>query len=146
MFAIVDKMIFLVSFEVRLVHARTSVVFSDLVFFNFNFCLCKFKGMLTPQKTQEFLKILHHFCMQNLSISLLIPPKLLFVFSTKLFSILKFTVSCRFRTAATSEMELFCDSSDDLKWLAVVANSSTIYVVVRWLVTAFFVCDPSLFF
>ena len=50
MFAIVEKMIFLASFDVRLVHARTSVVFSDLVFRNFNFCLCKFKGLLTPKK------------------------------------------------------------------------------------------------
>ena len=86
MFAIVEKMISLASFDVRLAHAGTSVVFSYLIFSNFKFCLCKFKGLKTLKKTQGFLKILHHFHMRNLYISLLIPPKLLFVFSTKIYS------------------------------------------------------------
>ena len=35
---------------------------------------------------QRFLKILHRFCLRNLYISLSIPSKLLFVFSTKIYS------------------------------------------------------------
>ena len=67
MFAIVEKMIFLTSSDVRLAHAGTSVIFSYLIFYNFKFCLCKFKGLITLKKTQGFLKILHHFRMQNFS-------------------------------------------------------------------------------
>ena len=83
---LLKRLFFLASFDVRLAHAGTSVVFSNLVFCNFNFCLHKFKGLITLKKMQEFLKILHHFCMQNSYISLSIPSKLLFVFSTKIYS------------------------------------------------------------
>ena len=86
MFAIVEKMISLASFDVRLSLAGTSVVFSYLIFSNFKFCLHKFKGLITLKEMQGFLKILHCFRMQNLCISLSIPPKLLFVFSTKIYS------------------------------------------------------------
>ena len=86
MFAIVEKLISLASFDVRLAHAGTSITFSYLIFSNFKFCLSKFKGMVTLKKMQAFLKISHHFCMRNLYISLSIPPKLLFVFSTKIYS------------------------------------------------------------
>ena len=86
MFAIVEKMISLASFDIRLAHARISVVFSYLIFSNFKFCLRKFKGLITLKKMQGFLKISHHFHMQNLYISLLIPPKLIVVFSTKIYS------------------------------------------------------------
>ena len=44
MFAIFEKMTLLVSFDVRLAHVGTSVVFSSLVSCNFNFCLLKFKA------------------------------------------------------------------------------------------------------
>ena len=50
MFAIVKKMIFLASFDVRLAHARASVVSFELVLCNFNFCLHKFKGLTTLKK------------------------------------------------------------------------------------------------
>ena len=39
-----------------------------------------------PKKTQDFLKILHYFCMRNLYNSLSMPPKLVFVFSPKIYS------------------------------------------------------------
>ena len=113
MFAIVEKIISLTSFDVRLAHAGTSVIFSYLIFSSFRFCLRKFKGLITLKNT-EVLKISHRFCMRNFYISPSIPPKLLFVFSTKiLFSILNFTASGRFRTAATSETELFVTAVND---------------------------------
>ena len=86
MFVIVEKIISLASFDVRLGHAGISVDFSYLIFSNFKFCLCKFKGLKTLKKTQGFLNILHCPLMQNLYISLSITPKLLFVFSTKIYS------------------------------------------------------------
>ena len=46
MFAIVEKMISLVSFDVRLAHAGTSFIFSYLIFSNFKFCQRKFKGLI----------------------------------------------------------------------------------------------------
>ena len=111
MFAIVEKMISLASFDIRLAHARISVVFSYLIFSNFKFCLRKFKGLITLKKIQGFLKISHHFRMRNLYFSIN-PTKInCCLFYKNLFSILNFTASGRFRTAATSEMELFCDSS-----------------------------------
>ena len=86
MFAIVEKMISLASFDVRLAHAETSVVFSYLIFSNFKFCLRKFEDLITLKKTQGFLKILHRFCLRNLYISLSISPKPYFVFSRKIYS------------------------------------------------------------
>ena len=50
MFAIVEKMISLASFDVRLAHAETSVVFSYLIFSNFKFCLRKFKDLIILKK------------------------------------------------------------------------------------------------
>ena len=89
------------SFDVRNISC-----FFLLSFPSFQFCLCKFKDPVT----QEFLKILHHFCMQNLYFSIN-PTKITFVlFYKNLFSILNFTASGRFRTTATFEMELFCDT------------------------------------
>ena len=112
MFAIVEKMISLASFDVRLAYAETSVVFSYLIFSNFKFCLRKFKGLITLKKMQWFLKTSHRFRMQNLYISLSIPPKLLFVFSTKIY--------CQFSTLQPvadlgllqhMKWSIFCDSS-----------------------------------
>ena len=54
MFVIAEKMISLACFDVRLAHARTSVVFSYLIFSNFKFC--KFKGLIALKKAQGFLK------------------------------------------------------------------------------------------
>ena len=48
MFVIVEKMISLASFDVWLVLTRTSIVFPYLIFSNFKFCLCKFKGPDNP--------------------------------------------------------------------------------------------------
>ena len=56
MFVIAEKMISLASFDVRLAHARTSVVFSYLIFSNFKFCKRKFKGLIALKKAQGFLK------------------------------------------------------------------------------------------
>ena len=50
MFAIVEKMISLASFDVRLAYAETSVVFSYLIFSNFKFCLRKFKDLIILKK------------------------------------------------------------------------------------------------
>ena len=50
MFVIVEKIISLASFDVRLAHAGTSVFFSYLIFSNFKFCLRKFKGLITLKK------------------------------------------------------------------------------------------------
>ena len=54
MFVIVEKMIFLRSFDVRLAHAGTSVIFSYLIFHNLKFCLHKFKGLITIKKCRGF--------------------------------------------------------------------------------------------
>ena len=54
MFVIVEKMIFLRSFDDRLAHAGTSVIFSYLIFHNFKFCLHKFKGLITIKKCRVF--------------------------------------------------------------------------------------------
>ena len=51
MFVIVEKMISLASFDVRLAHAGTSVVFSYLIFSKFKFCLRKFKDLITLKST-----------------------------------------------------------------------------------------------
>ena len=109
MFAIVERIIFFGTFGVRLAHAGTLVVFSYLVFSCLTFACASLMSDI-PKKTQEFLKILDHFCMRNLYISLSMPPKLL-SFYKNLFSILNFTASGRFGTAATSKMERLCDSS-----------------------------------
>ena len=100
---------FLAYFGVRIAHAGTSGLFSYLVFSYLIFTCASLRSDI-PKKTQEFLKILNHFCMRNLYISQSVPPKLLF-FYKNLFSILNFTASDRFRTAATSKMEPLCDSS-----------------------------------
>ena len=47
MFVIAEKMISLASFDVRLAHAGASVIFPDLIFSNFKFCLRKLKGLIT---------------------------------------------------------------------------------------------------
>ena len=115
MFAIVEKMIFLASFDVRLAHAGTSVVFSYLVFRHFNFCLRKFKGLITLKNT-GVLKNAAPFLHAKFIYSSINATKITFcLFYKNLFSILNFTASGRFRTAATSEMELFCGSSQRLE-------------------------------
>ena len=102
---------FLASFDVRLAHAGTSVVFSYLVFRHFNFCLRKFKGLITLKNT-GVLKNAAPFLHAKFIYSSINATKITFcLFYKNLFSILNFTASGRFRTAATSEMELFCDSS-----------------------------------
>ena len=131
MFVIVENIIFLASFDVRLAHAGTSVVFSYLVFCNFSFCLHKFKGLIITLKNTGVLKNFAQFLDAKFIYFSINPIKITFcLFYKNLFSILNFTASGRFRTAATSEMELFCDSSDDQKPLAIVANSAITYVAV----------------
>ena len=105
------KRIFLPSFDVRLSHAGTSVVFSYLVFRNFNFSLHKFKGLITLKNTgvlKNFTPFLHvefiYFSTNTTKITFCL-------FYKNLSSVLNFTASDRFRTAATSEMELSCDTS-----------------------------------
>ena len=112
MFAIVEKMISLASFDIRLAHAGTSVVSSYLIFRNFKFCLCKFKGLITLKKMQVFWKILHHFHLWNLYIPWLITPKLLFVFSTKIYFQFS-TLQLVGDLGPTSEMG--CDSSEQIE-------------------------------
>ena len=114
MFVIVENIIFLASFDVRLAHAGTSVVFSYLVFCNFSFCLHKFKGLIITLKNTGVLKNFAQFLDAKFIYFSINPIKITFcLFYKNLFSILNFTASGRFRTAATSEIELFCDSSDD---------------------------------
>ena len=55
-------LISLASFDVRLVHAGTSVIFSDLIFSNFKFCLRKFKDLITLKNAvvlKNFAPFLH---------------------------------------------------------------------------------------
>ena len=125
MFVTVEKIIFLASFDVKLAHAGTSVVFSYLIFCNFNFCLHKFKSL------------------KNLYISLSIPSKLLFVFSTKIYS--------QFSTLQpVADLGLL----QHLKWsfsvTAVTTRNCWLLLQIapphmlqsqRLLLTAFFVCD-----
>ena len=106
MLAIVEKMISLVSFDARLGLAG-SFVFFYLIFSNFKFFLRMFKGLITLKKTKGFLIVLHHFCMQNLYISINPTKNTFCLFKKNLFSIQNFIASGRSTTAATSEMELF---------------------------------------
>ena len=101
---------FLASFDVRMAHAGTSVVFSYLVFRHFNFCLRKFKGLITLKNT--VLKNAAPFLHAKFIYLSINATKITFcLFYKNLFSILNFIASGRFRTASTSETELFCDSS-----------------------------------
>ena len=142
MFVIVENIIFLASFDVRLAHAGTSVVFSYLVFCNFNFCLHKFKDLITLTKIQEFLKILHHFCMQSLCISLSIPSKLLCLFQKIYFQfstlqpvadlgLLQHLKWSFFVTAVTTRN----------RWLLLQIVPQHMLQSQRLLLTAFCVCD-----
>ena len=106
MFAIVEKMISLVSFDARLGLAG-SFGFFYLIFSNFKFFLRMFKGLITLKKTKGFLIVLHHFRMQNLYISINSTKNTFCLFKKNLFSIQNFIASGRSTTAATSEMELF---------------------------------------
>ena len=85
MFAIAVKIISLASFNVRLAMPEYQSFFltSFSVISNF---VCEIQGPDNPKKMQGFFKILHGLRMRNLYISLSIPPKLLFVFSTKIYS------------------------------------------------------------
>ena len=92
MFAIVEKMIFLASFDVRLAHAGTSVVFSYLVFRHFNFCLRKFKGLITLKNT-GVLKNAAPFLHAKFIYFSINATKITFcLFYKSLFSIFNFTV------------------------------------------------------
>ena len=108
MSAIVENMISLASFDVRLAHAGTSVVFSYLIFCNFKFFLHKFKGLITL-KNEGVLKNFAPFLPAKFIYFSIYATKITFcLFYKNLFPVLNFTASGRFRTAATSEMG--CDS------------------------------------
>ena len=121
MFPIVEKIIFLTSFDARPAHAGTSVVFSSLVFHNFNFCLRKFNSLITLKKQWSSWKFCTIFACE-IYISLSIPPKLLFVYSTKIYS--------QFSTLRpVADLELL----QHLQWsffVTAVTTSSTIHVAV----------------
>ena len=105
MFVIVEKIISLASFDVRLAYAGTSVVFSYLIFSNNHQNPLKNAGVLKTFAPFSHVKFIY------ISIN---PTKITFcLFYKNLFSILNFTASGRFLTAATDEMELFLTAVND---------------------------------